>query len=307
MSALKTPPGAGPRPACDGLTVMFDGACPLCRREISLYQSLEPLETVQWMDVSENHAGVSPEEQARWMARFHVRDKDGRLLSGAAAFVALWLTLPGWRWLGRIGRLPGVTPVLEVMYRGFLPLRPTLQRWARAGAVGHLPADMVADLRSDHAGETGAVAVYKGMLWASRDAQVRELAIHHIHTEQQHLESMNALLPPLKQSWLLPVWKVAGFITGALPALVGPKAVFATVVAIETFVVGHYQQQINKLATRPEDALLRQLLVECQQDEREHLEEGHLRQLEPQGWALRLWCQAIHAGSHAGVWWVKRI
>ena len=304
---MNTPPRNEASAECDGLTVMFDGACPLCRREISLYQSLQPLKAVQWMDVSENQAGMSPEEQARWMARFHVRLNDGRVLSGAAAFVALWLTLPGWHWLGRVGRLPGVTPVLEVMYRGFLPLRPHLQRWARAAAAGHLPADMVADLRSDHAGETGAVAVYQGMLWASRNAQVRELATHHIHTEKQHLESMNALLPPLKRSWLLPLWKVAGFITGALPALVGSKAVFATVVAIETFVVNHYQQQINTLAARPHDTQLRQLLMECQQDEREHLEEGHLRQLEPQGWLLRLWCRAINVGSHVGVWLAKRI
>lgn len=307
MNPLNTPPQTETPAQCDGLTVMFDGACPLCRREIDLYQSLRPLEVVHWLDVSQNRAGISPAEQARLMARFHVRLSDGRLLSGAAAFVALWLTLPGWRWLGRVGRLPGVTPVLEVMYRGFLPLRPTLQRWARAAAVGHLPADMVAELRTDHAGEAGAVAVYKGMLWASRNAKVRELALHHIHTEQQHLESMNGLLPPLKRSWLLPLWKVAGFVVGALPALCGPKAVFATVVAIETFVVNHYQQQINTLAGRPGDALLRQLLLECQQDEREHLEEGHLRQLEPQGWLLRGWCQAIHVGSHVGVVLARRI
>jgi predicted DCC family thiol-disulfide oxidoreductase YuxK len=118
--------------ACDSLTVMYDGACPLCRREIGLYQSLKPLESVAWLDVSETTATMSPADQARFMARFHVRQKDGSLLSGAAAFVALWLTMPGWRWLGKIGQLPGVTPVLELMYRGFLHLRPTLQRWMRA-------------------------------------------------------------------------------------------------------------------------------------------------------------------------------
>ena len=121
-----------PPAACDTLTVMFDGACPLCRREIGLYQSLTPLENVAWLDVSGTSATLTPADQARYMARFHVRQKDGTLLSGAAAFVALWLTMPGWRWLGRFGRLPGVTPLLELAYRGFLHLRPTLQRWMRA-------------------------------------------------------------------------------------------------------------------------------------------------------------------------------
>lgn len=114
--------------ACDGLTVMYDGACPLCRREIGVYQSLKPLDPVKWLDVSAPEADLTSEQRARYMARFHVRQKDGQLLSGAAAFVALWLTMPGWRWLGRLGRLPGVTPLLESMYRGFLHIRPYLQR-----------------------------------------------------------------------------------------------------------------------------------------------------------------------------------
>jgi predicted DCC family thiol-disulfide oxidoreductase YuxK len=38
------------------------------------------------------------------MARFHVLDENGRLLGGAQVFLALWATLPGWRWLARLGR-----------------------------------------------------------------------------------------------------------------------------------------------------------------------------------------------------------
>jgi predicted DCC family thiol-disulfide oxidoreductase YuxK len=122
---------------CDVLTVMFDGACPLCRREIALYQSLTPLQTVSWLDVSKDASDMSQTDQARYMARFHVQLEDGRLLSGAAAFVALWLVMPGWRWLGRVGRLPGVTPVLELAYRAFLHLRPYLQSWARHAESGN--------------------------------------------------------------------------------------------------------------------------------------------------------------------------
>ncbi|MCX7278903.1 MAG: DUF393 domain-containing protein [Burkholderiales bacterium] len=111
---------------------MFDGACPLCQREIGLYQSLAPLQPVAWLDVSSDNAGLGAADQARYMARFHVRLQNGQVLSGAAAFVALWLAMPGWRWLGRVGRLPGVTALLELAYRGFLRLRPSLQRWARS-------------------------------------------------------------------------------------------------------------------------------------------------------------------------------
>jgi predicted DCC family thiol-disulfide oxidoreductase YuxK len=117
---------------------MFDGACPLCKREIALYQSLTPLQKVSWRDVSKDIDGLSPMDQARYMTRFHVQLQDGRILSGAAAFVALWLVMPGWHWLGRIGKLPGVTPFLELAYRGFLKLRPHLQRWVRASEATNI-------------------------------------------------------------------------------------------------------------------------------------------------------------------------
>lgn len=154
---MNTTPIATPPNSCDALTVMFDGTCPLCRREVGIYQSLTPLEPVQWMDVSGDLTGLTPEEQTRFMARFHVRQPDGQLLSGAAAFVALWRTMPGWKWLGRLGALPGVTPLLEWMYRGFLHFRPRLQRWVRAWDASRSPSDKVGDLRSYRAGENGTV------------------------------------------------------------------------------------------------------------------------------------------------------
>jgi predicted DCC family thiol-disulfide oxidoreductase YuxK len=140
--------------SCDTLTVMFDGACPLCRREIGGYQALAPLETVVWLDVSAPQSKMNPDDQARYLARFHVRQKDGHVLSGAAAFVALWLAMPGWRWLGRIGRLPGVTPVLELLYRGFLRLRPRFQRWARAAEAPPSSPDTTRDLQTKTAAKS---------------------------------------------------------------------------------------------------------------------------------------------------------
>lgn len=116
------------------LTVLYDGACPLCRREIGVYRDLQPLQpgsSVCFADVS-NTALTLPAGTTReqLLARFHVMDRDGQLISGAQAFLALWASLPGWRWLALAGRLPGASWVLERMYRLFLKLRPTLQRWA---------------------------------------------------------------------------------------------------------------------------------------------------------------------------------
>ena len=113
------------------LTVLYDGACPLCRREIGVYRGLKPNTPVCFADVSDAALPLPDgTTRAQLLARFHVRGSDGNLLSGARAFLALWAALPGWRWLALIGRLPGATWAMERMYRFFLRLRPTLQRWA---------------------------------------------------------------------------------------------------------------------------------------------------------------------------------
>ena len=116
------------------LTVLYDGACPLCRREISVYRNLQPLRSdapVCFADVSDAAVSLPPETtREQLLARFHVKGRDGVLLSGAQAFLALWSALPGWRWLAFAGRLPGASWLMERMYRLFLRLRPVLQRLA---------------------------------------------------------------------------------------------------------------------------------------------------------------------------------
>ena len=120
-------PGATAPP----LTVLYDGACPLCRREIGVYRGLPSSTPVCFADISDLAQPLPPgTTRPQLLARFHVRGTDGQLLSGALAFLALWAELPGWRWLARIGRLPGAAWAMERVYRLFLRVRPALQRWA---------------------------------------------------------------------------------------------------------------------------------------------------------------------------------
>jgi 3-demethoxyubiquinol 3-hydroxylase len=289
------------------LTVFYDGACPLCRREIDLYRKQRGAEALDFVDVTAAAPGALPRatSRAQLLSRLHVADGDGRLLVGAAAFFALWQRLPSWRWLGRLGRVPLVLRVADRAYSAFLRVRPSLQRVAR-----RLEADAArrveADLRSDHAGETGAVQIYRGVLAATREPALREFAARHLAAEQEHLALIEAWLPAPQRSRLLAGWRVAGWLTGALPALFGARAVYATVAAVETFVDRHYGEQIAHLSDRAPYASLVQLLQRCQADECRHRDEAAALTAGPLSWGLRAWCRLVAAGSSAAVALARR-
>ena len=185
-----------------------------------------------------------------------------------------------------------------------------------AGRPGPLPNWLVADLRTDHAGETGAVFIYRGMLATTRHAAVRHFAQTHLATEAAHLALIEPWLTPRQRSLLLPLWGVAGWLTGALPALLGPRAAYATVQAVETFVDQHYTEQIERIdrihPAKASPALneIRALLAACRADEIGHRDEaaellaGHATPLSP---ALRLWVWSVGAGSRAAVKVCRRI
>ena len=174
-------------------------------------------------------------------------------------------------------------------------------------AFSGLPRWLQQELRSDHAGEFGAVMIYRGILAVSRDASVREFADSHLRTEQTHLALMEEIVPAAGRTRLLPLWRLMGWLTGALPALFGRQAVFATIEAVETFVDHHYQQQIVRLTPEGEYGPLRQVLVDCQADEISHRDEAVSLALPKRNVILRLWCAVVGSGSAAAVVAAKRM
>lgn len=117
-------------PAGQTVTVYYDGACPLCSREIGVYRGLRGADRVCWVDVQSADRAALGEDLTREeaLARFHVRGADGSLVSGGAAFVRLWNSLPALGWLAAVAGRPPLSWALEPAYRLFLRLRPWLTR-----------------------------------------------------------------------------------------------------------------------------------------------------------------------------------
>ena len=111
------------------VTVWFDGDCPLCAREIALLRRLDRRGAVRFVDVASGD-GACPVDRGELLARFHA-EEEGRMLSGAAAFAAMWRAIPTLRPLGLAARDRRVLAVLERLYRLFLGIRPRLQRMMR--------------------------------------------------------------------------------------------------------------------------------------------------------------------------------
>lgn len=120
-------------------------------------------------------------------------------------------------------------------------------------------------LRVDHAGEYGAVAIYRGQLavfgrQTSREritAQLTEMA----EQEQAHLDAFDELLASgrVRPTALSPVWNAAGFALGAATALLGEKAAHACTEAVETVIEEHYGDQVAELEAEGDKELASKL------------------------------------------------
>ena len=117
------------------LEVWFDGDCPMCRREIALMRRLDRRGAITFIDVATGQ-GACPIGRADLLARFHARE-DGRMVSGAEAFAAMWRAIPMLSPLGHLARSRRVLAVMERIYLQFLKVRPGLGR--ALGRFDHRP------------------------------------------------------------------------------------------------------------------------------------------------------------------------
>jgi ubiquinone biosynthesis monooxygenase Coq7 len=111
-------------------------------------------------------------------------------------------------------------------------------------------------LRVEHAGELGAVWIYRGQRAVFDAAPGRQKISDDLGEmeghEQVHLSRFDALLNEhkVRPTLMAPLWRLAGFGLGVGTALLGEKAAHACTEAVETVIEDHYAGQIAELADR---------------------------------------------------------
>lgn len=233
-------------------TVYFDGACPLCRREIAHYRRREGAGSINWIDAASCDPAALGADLTREaaLARLHVRRADGSLVSGAAAFAAIWNQLPAYGWVAVLASRRWLLTLMEAVYKGFLRLRPL---WRRAEAAAAPPAvEALADVQGDYAREAGALALCRGVLAAAGDGESRAEAAHHLAAGHLRLLRLRRWLPAEPGHRLLPLWRATGWLVGVATALAGPRAVRATVAAVEHRLDRRFAERIERISTHVE-------------------------------------------------------
>ena len=149
----------------------------------------------------------------------------------------------------------------------------------RPGPTAQRIAEM---LRVDHAGEYGAVNIYRGQraVFDKLPGKERTAALlkEMEEGEYKHQAAFDDLLLSrgVRPTLLAPIWNAAGFAVGAGTALMGEKAAMACTSAVEAVIEGHYKDQADELGE--DEADLKAMILEFREDELEHhdtaIEEG---------------------------------
>ncbi len=163
-----------------------------------------------------------------------------------------------------------------------------------------LPKFMIPMFRTNHAGETGAVFIYKAILLVARDKTIIDFSKKHLLTESKHLQLIESILDKKDRSKLTFLWKLAGFLTGLIPALVGKRFVYATIFYVESFVERHYQDQIDMLGSNKKFKNLSIFIKNLQDDEVDHKEEAFMKTTEI-GFIHAIWGYIVSKGSSLAV------
>jgi ubiquinone biosynthesis monooxygenase Coq7 len=158
-------------------------------------------------------------------------------------------------------------------------------------------------MKVDHAGEHGAVCIYRAQRWLARwrAPDMLDELDHFIAHERGHRARFAAELQKRRRRRCRTyLWcGFGGLVLGAFTGLAGRQAIAATTVAIERVVLRHMHEQVEELAGLDADAVqtLRQIILE----EQEHYDVSAAR-LHPSGFWPRIIDPIVGASTEIVIW-----
>lgn len=129
-------------------------------------------------------------------------------------------------------------------------------------------------IRVDHAGEFGAVQIYRGQRAvferSAGKAHAARLIAEMEAGEAEHLATFDRMIAErdVRPTIMAPIWRMAGFSLGAATALMGEKAAHACTEAVEEVIEQHYARQSEALEGVDEE--LKDVVVRFREDELAH-------------------------------------
>jgi ubiquinone biosynthesis monooxygenase Coq7 len=125
----------------------------------------------------------------------------------------------------------------------------------------------------NHAGEYGAQRIYEGQLAYTKDAEQKvlikemlEQELEHLYYFEQQIQAGNG-----RPTALTPLWKISGYVLGALSSWLGPKTAMLVTESVEEIIVDHYQEQIDYLEKNDPKNYLLKKIKKFKQDEANHI------------------------------------
>ena len=161
-------------------------------------------------------------------------------------------------------------------------------------------------LRVDHAGEHGAVAIYRGQRAVferlPHKARMTGLLAEMEAGEQHHLAEFDRLLTErrVRPTALAPLWQAAGWGLGVATALMGERAAMACTSAVESVIEGHYGDQADELDARGQSPELSDTFRRFREDELGHHDTA-IKEGAEDAPGYRLMSHVIRAGCHAAI------
>lgn len=119
--------------------VYYDGACPLCRREMGMLRRLDRRGLIQFTDIAAADFDFARlgRSLGEMMGEIHGRLPDGTWIKGVEVFRRLYGAV-GFRWVVTASRWPGIRQALDLGYRVFA--RHRLKMTGRCTVECRLPA-----------------------------------------------------------------------------------------------------------------------------------------------------------------------